>query len=99
MVLWGLAIGEIEDWEAMLFQLPFVFPSFQRRGSRQNYEHYGRPFLGPDGLILQLEDHSLEGDGSSGIADSGLDNSGIATPQTMRTGSGYISTLVVQLIT
>ena len=79
MILWGLAISDIEDWEVMLFQLPFVHPNFQRRGYRQIYERYGRPFLGPDGLILKLEDRSLEGDGTSGIAASDLDNHSIRT--------------------
>jgi hypothetical protein len=93
MILWALFCDIIrEKDDAMVFQLAFVHPGFTHREFRKGYNNYGRPFLGPDGLILTLEGRLLCGDGTSGIGVSPLDR-----PEDIKTHPNYESWLKASL--
>jgi hypothetical protein len=57
MILWAQYINEIEKWEGTLFQVPFV----KGMKFRSRTAHLGRPFTGPDSLVLTLAGRTLHG--------------------------------------
>jgi hypothetical protein len=73
MLMWAKIIGDIMAWEGTVFQVPFV----KNMKLRKKVEHAGRPFLGPDGLVLTLNGRTLHGAGGHGIGTSQLDIGGI----------------------
>jgi hypothetical protein len=79
ILLLGLWVGLLSEWEVMLFQLPFTNPDNIKNGMtfRKNYNNYGNPFFGPDGRILTLHGRYLCGDDDSGVGASDLDLDGI----------------------
>ena len=60
--LWGF----IEQWEAALFQVPFVFRVKKTLQLRVNRKHLGlvpvgRPFIGPDGKVISRDGRTFCG--------------------------------------
>jgi len=79
MILLAKHVGAISTWEGTLFQVPLV------RGMklRSRVEHIGRPFTGPDGLVLTIASRSLHGSGNRDLDISSL------TAETLSTHPEY----------
>lgn len=74
MLYCAAKLGPIKQWEGALFHLPFTFRGrLKLRVGIYDKMHFGHPFLGPDGKVLELGGRLLNGGGHHFHQKSNLD--------------------------